>query len=451
MAPYPAPTGQDDRIDSRTEAVLLHKDESSLQKSDVGVRMTSKPIKVGPNVPVVHTYRVFPGPKTPEALAGAEVISSLAVFNGPTTPEALAAYDATGLSAYRKSSIIPGASSVARYVITPTLGVDLQADRLGRPALRREGRELWHRHHPADAAREAGDVPAGPKAGPHGPAHPGASAVPQGDPGEVQGRDKEKQTRETLALYKKHGVNPVSGCIPALIQLPDLRRALAGAEHAASPCGRRRSSGSTTSPPPTCSSGFPFELPFLGHWFNLLPIVVVGLMLVQTKLFSPPATTPEAEMQQKTMKYMMIFMAVMFYKVPSGLGIYFITSSLWSIGERLLLPKVTHAARSDAARVRRAESIRRRDGVAQGSPGGQERPPAATAPRRQEAARAFGQFMEKILEEARKNPTYRKIVDERDDKDEKSNSDDRRDRDRGKPRRAAGKEISWVDPQLEAP
>ena len=58
-------------------------------------------------------------------------------------------------------------------------------------------------------------------------------------------------------------------------------------------------------------------------------------MLFQTKLFAPPATTPEAEMQQKIMKYMMIFMGVMFYKVPSGLGIYFITSSLWAIGERL--------------------------------------------------------------------------------------------------------------------
>lgn len=32
--------------------------------------------------------------------------------------------------------------------------------------------------------------------------------------------DKEAQTRETFALYRKHGVNPVGGCLPALIQLP---------------------------------------------------------------------------------------------------------------------------------------------------------------------------------------------------------------------------------------
>src|SRR5262249_50296816 len=32
--------------------------------------------------------------------------------------------------------------------------------------------------------------------------------------------DKEQQTRETWNLYKKHKVNPLGGCLPALIQLP---------------------------------------------------------------------------------------------------------------------------------------------------------------------------------------------------------------------------------------
>ena len=183
-------------------------------------------------------------------------------------------------------------------------------------------------------------------------------------------KDKEKQTRETLALYKKHGVNPVSGCIPALIQMPifvGLWQAL-------------NSSVSLRHSPflwindlaaPDMLFRLPFEIPSTcGHWFNVLPIVVVGLMLFQTKLFSPPATTPEAEMQQKTMKFMMIFMAAMFYKVPSGLGIYFITSSLWSIGERLLLPKVSHAARGQEDRGR--ERGRRRPARRQ-RPGGKRR------------------------------------------------------------------------------
>ena len=44
-------------------------------------------------------------------------------------------------------------------------------------------------------------------------------------------------------------------------------------------------------------------------------------------------------MQMKMMKYMMIFMGFMFFKVPAGLCVYFISSSLWSIAERKVLPK----------------------------------------------------------------------------------------------------------------
>jgi YidC/Oxa1 family membrane protein insertase len=47
------------------------------------------------------------------------------------------------------------------------------------------------------------------------------------------------------------------------------------------------------------------------------------------------------------MKYMTVFMGVLFYKVASGLCLYFIASSLWGIGERKLLPKSRPA--SDAA------------------------------------------------------------------------------------------------------
>ena len=133
-------------------------------------------------------------------------------------------------------------------------------------------------------------------------------------------------------------------------------------------------------------------------------------------------------MQQKTMKFMMIFMAAMFYKVPSGLGIYFITSSLWSIGERLLLPKITHATPPKKAE----EEIDTGGGSrGKGGPGGNGPAPPKKPPG------AFSQFMEKILDEARKDPTYRKMVDDREGKDRKPDPDDRRDR--GKPRARPGR------------
>jgi YidC/Oxa1 family membrane protein insertase len=412
MALVPAPTSDDDRIDRETRAVTFHKDEKSLQKSNVGVRMSSKPLHVGPNLPVVHTYRVFTGPKTEEALAP---------------------YNASMLASYRKSSFIPGASYVARFVITPTLSFTYDLTRwvarlfggssgnwgiaiilltltvkllmfpLGRKqaimaqrtqALQPELKKIQEKHK--------------------------------------DDKDKTEQTRETFALYKKHGVNPVSGCIPALIQLP----IFVGLWQALNTSVSLRHSPFlwiNDLAAPDMLARLPVDVMFLGHWFNLLPILVVGLMLFQTKLFAPPATTPEAEMQQKTMKFMMIFMAVMFYKVPSGLGIYFITSSLWSIGERLLLPKISHAkeeqSQDDLDTGKGGSGPR-----GKGGPGGGNGPVPPKKP-----PGAFSQFMEKILEEARKDPTYRKYVDEADGKDKgrKPDGDDRRDR--GKPRARPGR------------
>ena len=51
----------------------------------------------------------------------------------------------------------------------------------------------------------------------------------------------------------------------------------------------------------------------------------------------------EQKMQQQGMNYMLWFMALMFFKVPCGLCLYFIASSLWGIAERLWMPKTLPA------------------------------------------------------------------------------------------------------------
>jgi len=78
---------------------------------------------------------------------------------------------------------------------------------------------------------------------------------------------------------------------------------------------------------------------YLGPYFNLLPVVAATLMIVQQKLTMPPPQDEQQEMQQKMTKYMMVVFGLMFYKVPAGLGLYFIVSSLWGLTERKLLPK----------------------------------------------------------------------------------------------------------------
>ena len=75
----------------------------------------------------------------------------------------------------------------------------------------------------------------------------------------------------------------------------------------------------------------------LGPYLNVLPLVTVALFLVTQKMAMPEPTNEQAAMQQKMMKYMTIFMGCLFYKVASGLCLYFIASSLWGIAERKLL------------------------------------------------------------------------------------------------------------------
>jgi len=54
-------------------------------------------------------------------------------------------------------------------------------------------------------------------------------------------------------------------------------------------------------------------------------------------------------MQQRIMQFMMIFIGIMFFKVASGLCVYFIASSLWSVAERKFLPKTAAAGSSPPA------------------------------------------------------------------------------------------------------
>jgi YidC/Oxa1 family membrane protein insertase len=418
VEPVPAPTGQEDRWDNKATAVVLQKSEKVTQQPDVGVRITSKPITVGPDVTVTHTYRVYAGPKTAAALLP---------------------FGAEKLANYRKSQWIPFAPDIARLVITPTLGFTYEVTvRVARFFGGKQGNYGIAIILLTILVR-ALMFPLGRKQA------LSAQKMQNLQPHlkELQEKykdDKERLTKETFALYKAHGVNPVGGCLPALIQIP-IFVGLWQALNTSFPLRHASFLWIRDLAAPDMLFHLPYEIPFLGNWFNVLPFVVVALMLVQTKLFAPPATTPEAEMNQKVMKYMMVVMGVMFYKVPSGLGIYFITSSLWAIGERLLLPKVSHAAPPPSASVPAATDQKGRGGKAgsngdtQGPRGGKDDADDNGPKTRAKPPGRFAQLWDRMLEEARKDPTYRKVMDERAEKSGEKDRDRERERPRPKPRR----------------
>jgi len=160
------------------------------------------------------------------------------------------------------------------------------------------------------------------------------------------GKDKEKMARAQMELFSKHNYNPLSGCLPIFLQLPifiglytalnasvDLRMApFLYIDNLAAPDNIWPNLFNTILP-------FlkPNGLPFLGPNLNLLPLITIALFIAQQKMFMPPPTDEQQAMQHKMMNYMMIFFGVMFYRVPAGLCVYFIASSLWGMGERKML------------------------------------------------------------------------------------------------------------------
>jgi YidC/Oxa1 family membrane protein insertase len=168
--------------------------------------------------------------------------------------------------------------------------------------------------------------------------------------------DPQKKTKATQDLFREHNYNPVGGCLLMFVQLPifvglyrslmvdvELRQAplisesIRWASNMAAPDMLWNWSGIM---PDFVSHGTGFF--GLGPYLNVLPIITVALFIWQQKMFMPPPADEQAALQQKMMQYMTIFMCIMFYKVASGLCLYFIASSIWGIAERKLLPKTTN-------------------------------------------------------------------------------------------------------------
>jgi YidC/Oxa1 family membrane protein insertase len=150
----------------------------------------------------------------------------------------------------------------------------------------------------------------------------------------------QKLNQEMAEFYKRENYNPMSGCLPMLIQMPlffamyslfnnhfDLR----GASFIPGWIG-------DLSLPETIWNFGAFRLPILG-WSDLraLPIIYLASQLLYGKF----TQTPQSGQNAGQMKLMMYGMPIMFffvlYDVPSGLLIYWIVSNLLTIGQQIVI------------------------------------------------------------------------------------------------------------------
>ena len=144
--------------------------------------------------------------------------------------------------------------------------------------------------------------------------------------------EPQRVNRELFALYKEHKVSPLSGCLPMFIQFPVFIALFQAISHYVELRGRPFLWIKDLSLPDHIAR-LPFSLPILGEHLNLLPIVMAAAMYMQTKMSQASMAVDQNNPTTKMMSgpMMSVLFGFMFYQFPSGLVLYWLTNSLFSL------------------------------------------------------------------------------------------------------------------------
>jgi YidC/Oxa1 family membrane protein insertase len=139
----------------------------------------------------------------------------------------------------------------------------------------------------------------------------------------------QRMQKETMELYRRHKANPFGGCLPVILQIPifiGLFQALSRS------IVLKGSQFLWIKDLAEADKLFVLAspLPLIGREINLLPVLMAVAMLFQQKLsLKAGAASPEALQQQKMMTLMMpVMFCFIFYKMPSGLSLYYLVNTL---------------------------------------------------------------------------------------------------------------------------
>ncbi len=165
--------------------------------------------------------------------------------------------------------------------------------------------------------------------------------------------DPAKFSQKQMEFWKKNKVNPLSGCLPALVQIPVLGGFYRMLQSASELRGQPFLWVGDLSKPDTLFS-IPIPMHFLGHadvFFpvNPMPLLMGASMLWQSHL--TPASPGMDPAQQKMMRYMPLFILVFLYNFSSGLALYWTVSNLLGIVQTKMIRAQTDPAAAAKAVV----------------------------------------------------------------------------------------------------
>ncbi|MCR2783063.1 MULTISPECIES: membrane protein insertase YidC [unclassified Microbacterium] len=193
---------------------------------------------------------------------------------------------------------------------------------------------------------------------------------------------REAMSRETMALYKKHGTTPVSSCLPLLVQMPillgmfytlsDVKR---HAEWGVGGVGLLNAELTKEFYEAKLFDVAPLHVNMIeaintGQTATVAILIVLVVLMIASqfitqlqiisKNLSPEAKTGQAYTMQKVMLYVLplafIFSGVFF---PLGVVIYWFVSNLWTMGQQFIVIRNLPTPGSEAAKEREERLARK--------------------------------------------------------------------------------------------
>lgn len=149
------------------------------------------------------------------------------------------------------------------------------------------------------------------------------------------GKDRQRLSQETMALYQQYQVNPLAGCLPMLIQIPIFFGVYRAISHL--------SQGTSDINPSVYWTNSFLWLKDLDtpDPYKILPILAGVFQFIQTRMSRPAGQGKSSDPQQAMMNTMMNFMPLMVvifgWGFDSGPVIYWVTQSVYSVVQQWLI------------------------------------------------------------------------------------------------------------------
>ncbi|MEO2064387.1 MAG: membrane protein insertase YidC [Christiangramia sp.] len=152
-----------------------------------------------------------------------------------------------------------------------------------------------------------------------------------------------KKQQETMKLYSKAGASPMSGCLPALMQIP-VFYALFQFFPSAFQLRQKSFLWADDLSSYDVIAHLPFKIPFYGDHVSLFPILAAIAIFIYMTMTTGQSMQANQQPGMPNMKFLMylspLFMLIFFNNYASGLSLYYFTSNLITIGIMLVIKHV---------------------------------------------------------------------------------------------------------------